>query len=146
MTSHDVTIHHQFGHFNFGIPWPISVNVMNRSHFASICLCTLGVLLFMGILAYCNSLFKHPGSVYPVCHALIFRIQSDVCCVPQMMDVLLPAANPRNLGSSTPVTRDVRIGQPLCLLAHQQVVSLFSCPVFGSAEYEPKSHHFQKAI
>ena len=47
-----------------------------------------------------------------------------------MMDVLLPAANPRNLGSSTPVTRDVRIGQPLCLLAHQQVVFLFSYPVF----------------
>ena len=44
------------------------------SIFASICLWTLGVLLFMGILAYCNSLFLHPGSVYPVCHALIFRI------------------------------------------------------------------------
>jgi hypothetical protein len=27
MTSYDVTIHHRFGHFNFGIAWPISVNV-----------------------------------------------------------------------------------------------------------------------
>ncbi len=43
---------------------------MNRSHFAGICLWTLVVLLFLGILTYCNSLFSHPGSVYPVCHAL----------------------------------------------------------------------------
>jgi hypothetical protein len=62
-----------------------------------------------------------------------------------MMDVLLPAANPKNLGSSTPVTRDVRIGQPLCLLAHQQVVFLFSYTVFGSAEKRTKSTSFPES-
>jgi hypothetical protein len=62
-----------------------------------------------------------------------------------MMDVLLPA-NPRSLGSSTPVTRDVRIGQPLCLLAHHQVVFLFSYPVLGSAEKRTKSASFPEAI
>jgi hypothetical protein len=124
---------------SYGPSLPMS---MNRSRLSVFFHKRLGGMLFMGILTYCNSLFSHPGSVYPICHALF----------PNVLRFLLhpsesgKSKKPRVISTGHKKRENRASTVPPTVLSGSVNISIISYTVLDSAEKHSNRHHPLKAI